>query len=100
MVDFGVVPPVIAVATVKRVIVETKLRCKGAGLIDYSNNSETMHCLTCLEIHHVPFTGGNPPVSLFEVTFDGYGNIDYYDISLVDGYNLPIRVDLVPGTFQ
>ncbi|CAN6452714.1 unnamed protein product [Victoria cruziana] len=34
--------------------------------------------------------GGQPPVTLFEITL-GDGNLDdYYDISLVDGYNLPI----------
>lgn len=36
--------------------------------------------------------GGVPPVSLAEVTFDGNADLDYYDISLVDGYNLPIKM--------
>ena len=49
---------------------------------------------------HILFLGGNPPASLFEITFDGFGNIDYYDISLVDGYNLPIRVDVMQGTYE
>ncbi|XP_051172830.1 uncharacterized protein LOC127289095 isoform X2 [Leptopilina boulardi] len=36
--------------------------------------------------------GGTPPVSLPEMTFTGNGGIDYYDVSLVDGYNLPVRM--------
>ncbi|KAF8909631.1 thaumatin family-domain-containing protein [Gymnopilus junonius] len=41
-----------------------------------------------------PHTGtGVPPASLAEFTLSGAGNKDYYDVSLVDGYNLPIRVD-------
>lgn len=37
--------------------------------------------------------GGVPPVSLAEITFAGWQGLDYYDVSLVDGYNLPIRMD-------
>jgi hypothetical protein len=34
--------------------------------------------------------GATPPASLFEITL-GTGNVkDYYDVSLVDGYNLPL----------
>nr|AAW56444.1 PR-5-like protein [Aphis citricidus] len=36
--------------------------------------------------------GGVPPVSLAEMTFTGAGGLDFYDVSLVDGYNLPIRM--------
>lgn len=36
--------------------------------------------------------GAAPPTSLFEITF-GQGNTqDFYDVSMVDGYNLPILV--------
>lgn len=38
-----------------------------------------------------------PPVSLAEITFAGWGGLDYYDISLVDGYNLPIRMEPTGG---
>ncbi|CAH1446600.1 unnamed protein product [Lactuca virosa] len=34
--------------------------------------------------------GATPPASLFEITIGGYNNLDYYDVSFVDGYNLPI----------
>ncbi|KAI8635763.1 thaumatin [Parasitella parasitica] len=33
------------------------------------------------------------PASLAEFTFRASGDKDYYDISFVDGYNLPIRID-------
>ncbi|GJS02610.1 thaumatin-like protein 1, partial [Tanacetum coccineum] len=36
--------------------------------------------------------GATPPASLFEITIGGYDNLDYYDVSFVDGYNLPIIV--------
>ncbi|KAI0079988.1 thaumatin-like protein [Panus rudis PR-1116 ss-1] len=36
---------------------------------------------------------GVPPVTLAEFTFQGDGNQDFYDVSLVDGYNLPMRID-------
>jgi len=44
-------------------------------------------------------TGGRPPVSLAEITFDGHGNKDYYDISLVDGYNVQVSMAPVPGSW-
>ena len=41
-------------------------------------------------------TGGTPPATLFEVTLGkgtaGAADLDYYDVSLVDGYNLPMVV--------
>ncbi|KAJ3672404.1 hypothetical protein LUZ60_007125 [Juncus effusus] len=38
--------------------------------------------------------GGGPslPVTLVEFTLNGGGNNDFYDVSLVDGYNIPIVV--------
>lgn len=43
--------------------------------------------------------GGVPPVSLAEITFEGWGGLDYYDVSLVDGYNLPVSMVPIAGTF-
>ncbi|GJJ13035.1 hypothetical protein Clacol_007284 [Clathrus columnatus] len=41
-----------------------------------------------------PHTGtGVPPASLAEWTLGVNGAPDYYDVSLVDGYNLPLRID-------
>ncbi|XP_073102129.1 thaumatin-like protein 1b [Elaeis guineensis] len=36
--------------------------------------------------------GGTPPATLLEFTLDGSGGKDYYDISLVDGFNLPASI--------
>ncbi|KAL6995850.1 Thaumatin-like protein 1 [Sarracenia purpurea var. burkii] len=33
-----------------------------------------------------------PPATLAEFTLDGSGGLDFYDVSLVDGYNLPMLV--------
>ncbi|RDW80188.1 osmotin [Coleophoma cylindrospora] len=43
---------------------------------------------------------GNTPVTLWEVDLAGGsdGKQTYYDISLVDGYNLPIGVTYIPGS--
>ncbi|KAG5637268.1 hypothetical protein H0H81_005201, partial [Sphagnurus paluster] len=35
---------------------------------------------------------GVPPASVAEFTLQGAGNQDWYDVSLVDGYNLPMRI--------
>lgn len=43
--------------------------------------------------------GGKPPATLAEFQLAGFGGKDFYDISLVDGYNLPMSVTPVPGTF-
>ncbi|EGN91839.1 hypothetical protein SERLA73DRAFT_173302 [Serpula lacrymans var. lacrymans S7.3] len=41
-----------------------------------------------------PTTGtGVPPASLAEFTLGGTTGLDYYDVSLVDGYNLPISIN-------
>jgi hypothetical protein len=41
--------------------------------------------------------GGVPPVTLAEVTLRGAGGLDYYDISLVDGFNVPVQVRIFLG---
>jgi hypothetical protein len=41
---------------------------------------------------------GGQPSSLVEWTFDGAGNQDFYDISLVDAFNLPVGVAPRGGT--
>lgn len=35
---------------------------------------------------------GRPPVTLFEFSLDSNGNQDFYDVSVVNGYNLPLVV--------
>ncbi|KAI3462347.1 hypothetical protein Pfo_019010 [Paulownia fortunei] len=36
--------------------------------------------------------GALPPATLAEFTLNGAGGLDFYDVSLVDGYNLPMLV--------
>lgn len=36
--------------------------------------------------------GGKPPATLVEITLDGDNGQDTYDISLVDGFNLPVTM--------
>lgn len=49
---------------------------------------------------HCDGAGGVPPVTLLEVAFDGYMELDYYDISLVDGFNVEVSMTPKPGTYQ
>uniref|UniRef100_A0AC35TIZ9 Pathogenesis-related protein 5-like n=1 Tax=Rhabditophanes sp. KR3021 TaxID=114890 RepID=A0AC35TIZ9_9BILA len=44
--------------------------------------------------------GGRPPASLAEFTLGGYGDQDYYDVSLVDGYNRQVTIEPIEGTFR
>lgn len=37
-------------------------------------------------------SGAAPPATLAEFTLDGHGGLDFFDVSLVDGYNLPMLV--------
>ncbi|KAL1309299.1 hypothetical protein HN51_052001 [Arachis hypogaea] len=37
-------------------------------------------------------SGATPPATLAEFTLHGAGGLDFFDVSLVDGYNLPITV--------
>jgi len=58
------------------------------------------HCVTgdCGNKIQCNGAGGNPPATLAEITFRGYGGIDYYDISVVDGFNVPMQMAPIPGT--
>lgn len=42
--------------------------------------------------------GAKPPATLAEFTLNGAGGLDFYDVSLVDGYNLPMLVVPKRGT--
>ncbi|KAJ1408787.1 Thaumatin family [Sesbania bispinosa] len=48
----------------------------------------------------VECAGGNaaPPATLAEFTLNGAGGLDFFDVSLVDGYNLPMTVEPQGGT--
>ncbi|MFJ4845769.1 MULTISPECIES: thaumatin family protein [unclassified Streptomyces] len=38
--------------------------------------------------------GPNPPTTLGEFTFDAYAGLDFYDVSMVDGSNLPMYINI------
>jgi hypothetical protein len=40
------------------------------------------------------------PDSLAEITFDAYMGLDFYDISLVDGFGVPLKMTPLDGTFE
>ncbi|XP_004146195.1 thaumatin-like protein 1b [Cucumis sativus] len=42
--------------------------------------------------------GATPPATFAEITLNGLDGLDFYDISLVDGYNLPISITPQNGT--
>ncbi|KAH0851296.1 hypothetical protein HID58_094814 [Brassica napus] len=37
-------------------------------------------------------SGAAPPATLAEFTLNGAGGLDFYDVSLVDGYNIPMTI--------
>lgn len=39
-------------------------------------------------------SGGNPPTTLGEFSFDAYAGLDFYDVSMVDGSNLPMYINV------
>jgi len=43
-------------------------------------------------------SGAAPPATLAEFTLNGSGGLDFYDVSLVDGYNLPMIVEASGGS--
>ncbi|KAI7881567.1 Osmotin, thaumatin-like protein [Lichtheimia hyalospora FSU 10163] len=47
------------------------------------------------DVHDCTLAGAANPASLAEFKMDGAEDIDYYDVSFVDGYNLPIRIEPV-----
>ncbi|PKA45881.1 Thaumatin-like protein 1 [Apostasia shenzhenica] len=43
-------------------------------------------------------SGATPPATLAEFTLNGAGGMDFFDVSLVDGYNLPLLVVPTAGS--
>ena len=58
---------------------------------DGNGHCETGDCGNRLECNGA---GGIPPASLAEMTLNGDGGQDFYDVSLVDGYNVPLRINV------
>jgi hypothetical protein len=63
-------------------------------------NTSTQHCDTgdCGNKLQCNGAGGIPPATLSEWTLKGAGGLDFYDLSLVDGYNVPMVLQNVNGT--
>ncbi|MEW2521574.1 thaumatin family protein [Actinacidiphila alni] len=57
--------------------------CTSGGGGDCLTGDCTAHC-----------SGANPPTTLGEFTFDAYAGLDFYDVSMVDGANLPMYINI------
>lgn len=55
---------------------------------------QTNHCETgdCGDKLECAGAGGRPPVTLAEITLKGWAGQDFYDLSLVDGFNVAATV--------
>ncbi|KAL8507079.1 hypothetical protein ACS0TY_017823 [Phlomoides rotata] len=56
---------------------------------------DTGDCAGLLECN--PFVSGRPPLTLAEFSLNGGGNNDYYDISVIDGFNVPMSFNPTNG---
>ncbi|CAH1119657.1 unnamed protein product [Phaedon cochleariae] len=63
-------------------------------------DDSTSHCLTgdCGNKVECGGNGSTPPATHIEITLTGSGGLDYYDISLVDGFNVPASVEPSGGS--
>ncbi|KAJ8977873.1 hypothetical protein NQ317_014267 [Molorchus minor] len=63
-------------------------------------DASSNHCLTgdCGDRLQCQGNGGAPPASLAEITLKGADGLDFYDLSLVDGFNIRIAFEPVDGT--
>ncbi|KAJ7595252.1 thaumatin-like protein [Mycena floridula] len=76
-------------------------RIWGRRNCDFSNNPGPNSCLDggCIGglVCDRNIGTGVPPATVAEFTFQGDGFQDFYDVSLVDGYNLPMRISNTKG---
>ncbi|CAH1119658.1 unnamed protein product [Phaedon cochleariae] len=63
-------------------------------------DDSTSHCLTgdCGNKLECGGNGGAPPATLVEITLKGNGGLDFYDVSLVDGFNVPASIEPAGGS--
>ncbi|KAE9606633.1 hypothetical protein Lal_00026211 [Lupinus albus] len=76
-------------------------RIWGRTLCSQDTTTEKFSCITgdCdSSTEECAGGGAAPPATLAEFTLNGAGGLDFYDVSLVDGYNLPISVEPQGGT--
>ncbi|KAJ3627198.1 hypothetical protein MTP99_014596 [Tenebrio molitor] len=60
-----------------------------------NNHCDTGDCGNKLKCNGA---GGVPPASLAEITLKGHAGLDYYDISLVDGFNIMAAIEPIGAT--
>ena len=75
----------------------------GCSADDNNLNCDTGAALSNIDMKDKLKAGGigsTFPATKGEIKFDGYGDQDYYDISIVDGFNLPVQIELVTGTYK
>jgi hypothetical protein len=78
------------------------------GRTGCSANDNDLNCATGAALSNIDMKdklkaggiGSTFPATKGEIKFDGYGDQDYYDISIVDGFNLPIRIEPEAGTYK
>ncbi|KAJ4446055.1 hypothetical protein ANN_12741 [Periplaneta americana] len=66
------------------------------------DDSGLAHCVTgdCGNELHCNGLEGQPPASLAEVSLQAIDDLDYYSISLADGFNVPIQLPLMVMDFD
>lgn len=78
------------------------------GRTGCSNDNNNLNCASGAALSNIDNRdklkaggiGSAFPATKGEIRFDGYGDQHYYDISIVDGFNLPIRIEPVTGTYK
>ncbi|GKE09346.1 thaumatin-like protein [Tanacetum coccineum] len=66
----------------------------------YFDNNGKGRCVTggCSEQLRCQGTGGEPPATVVEMTFGSSSSpLHFYDVSLVDGFNIPVAMSAVGG---
>uniref|UniRef100_A0A8R1HK59 Thaumatin-like protein n=1 Tax=Caenorhabditis japonica TaxID=281687 RepID=A0A8R1HK59_CAEJA len=68
---------------------------KSARIWARTGCDENFNCETgsCIDSEQCNGSGGVPPASLAQFTLNGHGGKDFYSVSLVDGYNVPVLID-------
>ncbi|MBN1165508.1 MAG: thaumatin family protein [Methanospirillaceae archaeon] len=77
--------------------------CKPTGDPDYPIVCDTANCDMDYAVHSRVECGGlgsRLPATVAEITFNGAFGLDSYDISLVDGWNVPMFLEPISGNYN
>ncbi len=77
--------------------------CKPTGDPDYPIVCDTANCDMDYAVHSRVECGGlgsRLPATVAEITFNGGYGLDSYDISLVDGWNVPMFLEPISGNYN